>query len=646
MAGNIYHSTVTKSRQKNNFIDYRTIARENLLLGAIIEDVYKARMAVMKYRIKDDPTYLAEVQSNVQETLAKADEVKELVDDPEHIKLLTSATEKMKEYGVFFENAHERQKERNTLVSKLDNLGPTIRKQLTNIMDSAYKDGDLQAAFYAGKTQEQLLLARLYAAKYLLNNKDADAQRYVQAKENALASHVSLMSELENPQRREWAVKAKKLIEEYSDTFVKVSEVIASRNDILINKLDKLGPAAVDNIDNVFELATDTQNTIGPKMMQGMKDSQRLSLMISLVVMCLCIVLGIYFSRYIGRRLKNTVNITSKLSSDDLDVHIDESHINDEVGDIHKALEVFKQNRVEAIRLDEEQKSEQAAKQRRAEKVDSLIKAFEEEASQAVSTVASAATELTHTAQQVTTLMDKANESVQSGASAASQTSSNVESVASAAEQMSSTVKEISSQVSSANNLVIQSVEMVQGANRNAEALSKSSERVKEVVELISDISNQINLLALNATIESARAGEAGKGFAVVANEVKNLANQTDKSIIEVTKVISEMGDASDGIILSLEEIKQSVNNISEASGGVASAVEEQSATTNEIASNMQNATQGTQMIAENIQEISNGAQQSKASSEEVLKASQNLSKQAEHLDKEIKEFLTEIRVA
>ena len=76
---------------------------------------------------------------------------------------------------------------------------------------------------------------------------------------------------------------------------------------------------------------------------------------------------------------------------------------------------------------------------------------------------------------------------------------------------------------------------------------------MSSIVQLIGDITGQINLLALNATIESARAGEAGRGFAVVAAEVKNLANQAKQATDKIEQEIGNLNGISGDVVGALE---------------------------------------------------------------------------------------------
>jgi methyl-accepting chemotaxis protein len=110
------------------------------------------------------------------------------------------------------------------------------------------------------------------------------------------------------------------------------------------------------------------------------------------------------------------------------------------------------------------------------------------------------------------------------------------------------------------------------------------------IVELIGNITGQINMLALNATIESARAGEAGRGFAVVAAEVKNLANQAKGATDTISREINSLNNIAADVASSLDAIKTAIESVNEFIASTAAAVEEQSIVTSDMASNMQKA--------------------------------------------------------
>lgn len=368
---------------------------------------------------------------------------------------------------------------------------------------------------------------------------------------------------------------------------------------------------------------------------------------VSFIIVFILGAIGWAASRSISVPLVRINNVLQSLAKGEANIEVTDTDRGDEVGDLAKAALVFKDNAAEKIRLEEEQKAAAIrAEEDKKRMMNELADNFEAEVKGIVQMVAAAATELSQTAQGVAEAISRSSHTSTSASSAAIQTSSNVQSVASAAEELSASVREISAQMSRSNQLVSDSVEKTEAADKHATSLANATQRVKEVVELISDIAGQINLLALNATIESARAGEAGKGFAVVASEVKNLASQTDKSIEEIVKVIEEMNLASNDIISSLGTIKDSINNISESSSGVASAVEEQTATTNEIAQNMQTAAAGTDVINNSLREVTQSCTEADQSAGEILQASEELSRQAENLNTQVENFLQKVRTA
>lgn len=165
-----------------------------------------------------------------------------------------------------------------------------------------------------------------------------------------------------------------------------------------------------------------------------------------------------------------------------------------------------------------------------------------------------------------------------------------MESVAAGAEELNASVREISEAMVKSKGTAMSAVERVEAADGQAQRLSDASKSMTNIVELINNITGQINLLALNATIESARAGEAGRGFAVVAAEVKNLANQAKQATDKIGQEIASLNVVSSDVVGALGVIKQAIQNVSEYVTSTAAAIEEQSTVTSEMSSSMQRA--------------------------------------------------------
>jgi methyl-accepting chemotaxis protein len=335
------------------------------------------------------------------------------------------------------------------------------------------------------------------------------------------------------------------------------------------------------------------------------------------------------------------------LASGRLDVEVPGIGRGDEVGEMAKAVEVFKSNAVarQALEVEQREAATRTAANRKSD-MNKMANDFEAAVGQIVEAVSSASDLLEASAGTLTATAERAQDVTTRVAEASGEASSNVQSVAAATEEMSSSVNEISRQVQASARMASEAVDQARTTNDRVSELSKAAARIGDVVELINTIAGQTNLLALNATIEAARAGEAGRGFAVVASEVKALAEQTAKATGEIGQQISGIQAATQDSVNAIKEISGTIEKLSEISSTIAAAVEEQGAATQEISRNVQQAAQGTQQVSSNITDVQRGASETGSASAQVLSAAQSLSGDSNRLKLEVGKFLDSVRAA
>jgi len=375
--------------------------------------------------------------------------------------------------------------------------------------------------------------------------------------------------------------------------------------------------------------------------------STQRSLIVAGVILLFMLVVSIFVARSVTGPLQRMTAAMNDLASGNLAVEVPGVGRNDEVGEMAKAVEIFKSNAIARQTLEAEQReAETRATSGRKADMNKMADDFETAVGQIVEAVSSASSQLEVSAGTLTSTAERAQELATTVAAASEEASTNVQSVASATEEMASSVTEISRQVQESARMANDAVDQARTTNARVSELSKAATRIGDVVELINTIAGQTNLLALNATIEAARAGEAGRGFAVVASEVKALAEQTAKATGEIGQQISGIQAATQESVNAIQAISGTIEKLSEISSTIAAAVEQQGAATQEISRNVQQASMGTQQVSSNIGDVQRGASETGSASSQVLAAAQSLSGDSNRLKLEVGRFLDSVRAA
>jgi methyl-accepting chemotaxis protein len=600
-----------------------------------------------EFLLTQDAAILDRAEELVKEMVAGAERAKSLARTEQEVKDIAEVVEKIGAFHEEFREVGELTKELSTLIETIETYSVKLAADTGELTKKSAAAGNANVLTIA-RTAE-LALARgqgALAAVLGLNKKDAMATFEASFLELEQAM-TGLDKATQGSDMRPIYEEAAGLVEEYHEAAEKTVEDHEKLEELVEQEMVRTSDEAAKILAHLHETVVKEEDTLHHHLKDTIVSTEIVILVVALVGFALGAAVSLLTASGIARPIIMITEVMKALREGNRTVEIPARGNRDEIGEMAKSVQIFKESMIEAERLrgeQEEAKKRAEAEQRQA--MLSMADKFEATVGSVIEAVTSASTELQATAQSLSATAEETTQQSTAVAAASEQTAQNVQTVAAAAEELSSSIREISNQVVESTRIVGGAVTQAEDTNAKVKGLFEAAQKIGDVVTLINEIASQTNLLALNATIEAARAGEAGKGFAVVASEVKNLATQTAKATEEIAGQVKSIQDSTGSAAQAIQAITSTIGRVNEISTTIASAVEEQGAATQEISRNVQQASTGTAEVSSNIVGVTQASQQTSAGSTQVLGAATELARNGERLKRDVESFLHSIRAA
>ena len=336
---------------QSGFDELKDMSNDSALVSNLQGDLAFVAKDTMVWLRTRDEAKLADIYSRQEKIRAEIDSAQQVIQNPErarNIDLIDNANQTffsgLKQIQEYFAQRDE------FVLNQMDKIGPQIRINLTEIANTAYEDNDYEASARAGFANQELLLARFYAGRFLLSNSQPDRDRYNQHYNELNETLEFLDSSIQNQNRRTLLAEIRSRLPEYDAAFSQAYDVIVARNALINSAIIETSKNIEEAIESINSSVISDVALLDTEVDNRLTWSRNSAIFLAL----LGIGLGLFITNFVTSSILTPIaavkDSIAKLAGGDVKETIPYTDSKDEIGEMARSLSDFRTEAVQAYR--------------------------------------------------------------------------------------------------------------------------------------------------------------------------------------------------------------------------------------------------------------------------------------------------------